>query len=93
MHDRPGYGDAQARQILERATQIEREQGQRLDARALQEIGTEAGISPAAIERAIQEHESAPLAKVSWVNQHRAAIIAAVIAVVIILFYAMRRAP
>lgn len=32
MNDRPGYGDAEARRIIERATEIEREQGQRLAA-------------------------------------------------------------
>lgn len=91
MNDRPGYGDSEAKQIIERATEIEREQGQRLDARALREIGTEAGISPSAVERAIEEHESASLAKEPWVKRHRATIITAVMISAMIVFYVFRR--
>lgn len=36
--------------------------------------------------------DDAPLAKVSWVKQHRAASIAAVMAVALVVFFALRRA-
>lgn len=92
MNDRRGYGDAEVNQIIKRATEIEREQGQRLDARALREIGVEAGISPAAVERAIAEHESAAPAKAPWLKRHRAAIITAVIIAVVLVYAFLRRA-
>jgi hypothetical protein len=91
MNDRPSYGDAEAKQIIERATEIEREQGQRLDARALREIGTEAGISPSAVERAIEEHESAAPPKEPWLKRHRAAIITAVIIAAVVVVYSLLR--
>ena len=91
MNDRPGYGDAEAKRIIERATEIEREQGQRLDARALREIGTEAGISPSAIERSIEEHESAAPVKEPWLKRRRGTIITWVIVATVVLVYAFLR--
>jgi hypothetical protein len=92
MNDRPGYGDAEVKQIMERATEIDREQGQRLDARALREIGREVGISPSAVDRAIEEHESAAPAKESWLKRHRAAIITAVVIAALVVYALLRRA-
>lgn len=90
MNPRQG-GDAEAKQIIERATEIEREQGQRLDARALREIGTEAGIAPSALERAIEEHESAAPAKEPWLKRHRATIFTAVIIAAVVAVYTLLR--
>jgi len=91
MNDRPGYGDAEAKQIIARAAEIEREQGLRLDAQALREIGTEAGISPSAIERAIEEHESAvPMAE-GWLKRRRGTIITWLIVATVVLVYAFLR--
>jgi hypothetical protein len=91
MNDRPGYDDAEAKQIIARAAEIDREQGQRLDARALREIGTEAGISPSAIERAIEEHESAAPAKEPWLKRHRGTIVTAVIFAAVLVTFAVLR--
>ena len=93
MNNRPGYGDAEAKRIIERAAEIDREQGERLDARALLEIGTEAGISPSAVERAIEEHESASLAKDPWLKRHRGSIITTVIIAVVFVVFAILRSP
>jgi hypothetical protein len=92
MNDRRDYGDAEAKRIIERATEIDLEQGQRLDARALREIGTEAGISPSAVERAIEEHESAGPATEPWLKRHRAAIITATVILVVVVYVFLRRA-
>jgi hypothetical protein len=91
MNDRPGYDDAEAKQIIARAAEIEREQGLRLDARALREIGTEAGISPSAIERAIEEHESAVPVTEPWLKRRRGTIITCMIVAIVVLVYAFLR--
>jgi hypothetical protein len=91
MNERPGYGDAEAKKIIERATEIEREQGQRLDARALREIGAEAGIAPSAVERAIEEHESAAPGNEPWLKRHRVTIITAVIIAAVVVVYTLLR--
>lgn len=91
MSDRPGYDDAEAKQIIARAAEIDREQGQRLDARALREIGTEAGISPSAVDRAIAEHEAAGPAIEPWLKRRRRTIITWVIAATVVLVYAFLR--
>ncbi len=65
MNERPGYGDAEAKRIIERAAQIDAEQGRRLDAPALREIAAEAGISPSAVDRALQEHEATAPARLT----------------------------
>jgi hypothetical protein len=38
MNERPGYGDAEAKRIIERAAEIDAKQGHQLDAPALREI-------------------------------------------------------
>ena len=58
MNERPGFGDAEAKRIIKRAAEIDAEQGRGLDAPALREIAAEAGISPLAVDRALQEHEA-----------------------------------
>ena len=55
MNERPGYGDAEAKRIIARAAELDAEQGRQLDATALREIASEAGISPLAVDRALQE--------------------------------------
>jgi len=91
MNERLGYSDAEVKQIIERAAEVDREQGHRLDARALREIGTEAGISPSAVDRAIEEHESAAPAKEPWLKRHRAAIITAVVIAALMVYAFLRR--
>lgn len=95
MNERHGYGDAEAKRIIERAAEIEAEQGQRLDAPALREIAAEAGISSHAVDRALQEHDDRALqendskaqAPVSWVQRNRTKLI--VTGVGAILFIAL----
>lgn len=85
MSERPGYGDAEAQRIIERAAQIDAEQGNRLDAPALRDIAAQAGISPFAVDRALEEHESLARRRVSWLKQHRTMIAIAAIAAVVLL--------
>lgn len=92
MNDRPDYyGDAEVKRIIARAAEIERDQGYRLDAPALRAIGNEAGISPAAVERAIAEHDSAALVNEPWLKRHRGMIIGVVVVVLLVLAYAIMR--
>ena len=82
MNERPGYGDKDAKRIIARAAEIDAEQGRELDAPTLRAIAAEAGISPRAVDRALQEHESA-LARApqaSWLRRHRTMIATSVIA-------------
>ena len=93
MSERQGYGDADAKRIIERAAQIDVEQGRQLDAPALREIAAEAGISSSAVDRALQEHESTSLTKEgSWLKRHRNLVIVAAIVGTFLLYALARRA-
>ena len=71
MNDRQGYGDAEAKRIMERAAEIDAENGQRLNLTALRHIAAEAGISPLAIDQAIQEHDAAPSPPAPFLKRQR----------------------
>ena len=60
MNKPSGFGDAEAKRILARAAEIDAQHP--MDANALREIALEAGISPTALERALEEHAAPPLA-------------------------------
>lgn len=59
MNKPSGFGDAEAKRILERAAEIDAQHP--MDANALREIALEAGISPAALEKALEEHAAPPV--------------------------------
>lgn len=85
----PGYEDAEAKRIIERAAQIDAEQGRRLDASALRQIALEAGISPAAVDRAMAEHETAVVpARRAW---YRAPLITIGAILALLTFFALMR--
>lgn len=93
MNERPGYGEVAAKRIIERAAQIDAEQGRQLDALALREIAAEAGISSAAVDRALEEHESSAAARVPWLRRHRALLTTvAMVAAMLLLVLATRMA-
>jgi hypothetical protein len=60
MNKPSSFGDAEAKRILERAVEIDAQHP--MDAKALREIALEAGISPAALEKALEEHAAPPVA-------------------------------
>jgi hypothetical protein len=94
MNERPVYGDAEAKRIIERAAQIDAERGRQLDEPALREIAAEAGISPLAVDRALQEHQSTASTREPWLKRHRAAIITAgIVAVALLAFMFARMVP
>ena len=90
MTERPGYGDAEAKRIIQRAAEIDAE-GRPLDAPALREIAAEAGISPLAVDRALAEHAAKALAPAPWHKRHRALITITVIGMVMLLLAFLRR--
>ena len=90
MNDRPGYGDAEAKRIIERAAEIDAERGQRLTVPALREIAAESGISPVAIDQAIQEHESAPSMRAPWLKRHPTLLISAIVAGLLLIYALLR---
>ena len=59
MNKPSAFGDAEAKRILERAAEIDAQHP--MDAKALREIAMEAGISPAALEKALEEHAAPPV--------------------------------
>ena len=76
----PGFGDAEARRIIERAAEIDAQRSQSLDANALREIAAEAGISPAAVDQAIREHlapATPALPRRVWASVRRGLLISA----------------
>jgi hypothetical protein len=92
MSERPGYGDAEAQRIIGRAAEIDAEQERRLDVPALREIAAEAGISRLAVDRALQEHESAALTRVPWLKRYRTILTIAAIVAALLLFVLARTA-
>jgi hypothetical protein len=93
MNERPGYKDAEAKQIIQRAAEIDAERGRELDAAALREIASEAGISPVALDQAIREHGSTTQASsVSWLRRHRVLLTVGVIIVALMLVTFVQRA-
>jgi hypothetical protein len=93
MNERPGYGDAEAKRIIQRAAEIDAEQGRQLDAPALREIAAEAGISPLAVDRALQEHESRAPARGPWLKRHPALLTIAAVVAALFLFALLRAFP
>lgn len=91
MKEQPGYADAEAKRIIQRAAEIDAEHGRQLNAPALRAIATEAGISPLAVDRAIQEHESAALIRAPWYKRHRVLGTMALIVLVMVLYAFLRR--
>lgn len=91
MDSQPGFKDADAKRIIERAAQIDAERGHELDAKALQEIAAEAGISRVAMDSALQEHTSSlqehsqpDQTRLPWTKRHPtllggAAVVAALV--------------
>ena len=53
----PVFREAEARQVLRRAAELDAEGAGALDAAALRDAAAQAGISAAAVERALREHE------------------------------------
>ncbi|MGQ0642756.1 MAG: hypothetical protein ACT4P6_18585 [Gemmatimonadaceae bacterium] len=90
MNDRPGYGETEAKRIIERAAEIDAERVHRVNVPALREIAAEAGISALAIDRAIQEHESASVQVPSW-KRYRTLLITAAIVAGLLLYAFLRR--
>ena len=91
MTDRSGYGDAEAQKIIERAARIDAERGARLNVPAIREIAAEAGISASAVDRAIEEHESAVPERLPWYRRHAVLITLVVIAAAFLLYALLRR--
>ena len=52
------FDEAEAKRILGRAAEIDAHNS--MDANALRQIALEAGISPAAVDKAVEEHLQAP---------------------------------
>lgn len=90
MSERPDYGDVEARRIIERAAEIDAEQGRRLDAPALREIAAAAGISPLAVDQALQELKSPAPVQVSWRKRHPVLLTIAAILAVLLLWMVTR---
>jgi hypothetical protein len=91
MHDRQDYGDDEAKRIMERAAEIDAENGQRLNLTALRQIAAEAGISPLAIDQAIQEHQAAPSPPVPWLKRHHTWLLIAASVAGLLLYVFLRR--
>lgn len=86
-----GFGDAEAKRIIERAAELDAQDQKRLDVNALREIATEAGISPASIDRALEEIAAPPAPRRKpWLLRHPALAIGTALLVV---FWLMRMFP
>ena len=89
-----GFGDAEAKRIIRRAAEIDAERGQELDVVALREIASEAGISPLAVDKALEEREVARLAaatRLPWFKRHRTLLTFVAILTVLFFVFAVAR--
>lgn len=72
LMDRQRLTDTEARQLLERAAELDAEQAHSLDIATVREIAAEAGISPAAVDAALRENaERRPPAVARWSAKRR----------------------
>jgi hypothetical protein len=78
MKEPAGYGDAEARRIIARAAEIDAQE-KPLDASALRDIAAQAGISPASVDRALEEHQQTPQTLTGRIRRKRALIVLALI--------------
>lgn len=86
-----GFGDAEAKRIIERAAELDAQDQKQLDASALREIAVEAGISPASVDRALEELAAPPpLRRRSWLLRHPGLVIGTT---VVLVFLLMRLFP
>ncbi len=88
MRERSGYRDSDAKRILERAAAIDAERGRELDVPTLREIAAEAGISASAVDRALQEHETAAPIQ-PWLTRHRLLLTIVAIIAALLFFFAL----
>ena len=62
--DRQRLTDAEAKKLLERASELDAEHVNSLDLATVRDIASEAGISPAALEAALREKAAEPVATI-----------------------------
>jgi len=88
---RRGYKDAETRRIIQRAAELDAEGVSATDPRRLREIAEEAGISAAAIDQALREHEAseAPASRKTERSPGKRLVTAIVAAIVAALIAAL----
>lgn len=86
-----GYGDDEARRIIERAAEIDADDQRRFDALAIREMAADSGISPSAVDRALREHERMAPSREPWHKRYRSAIVVAAIIAALALWTVLRR--
>jgi hypothetical protein len=90
MKQPAGYGDAEAKRIIARAAEIDAEE-KPLDASALREIAAQAGISPASVDKALEEDQQTPQTLTGRIRGKRALLAVAFI-IAGLLWMFLRRA-
>lgn len=85
MNERPSYGDSEAKRFIERAAVIDAEKGRLMDAQALREIAAAAEVSPLAVDRVLEEHESTTLKRVPFRRRHPAMLTIAAMATALVI--------
>jgi hypothetical protein len=83
MAQQSGFGEAEARRIIERAAELDEQQ--KLDANALRQIALEAGISPASVDKALEEHLQVRPGLFARVMQRRGWLLVVIIFVALVL--------
>ena len=92
MTKQPVFGDEEAKRIIERAAEIDARDRQSLDASALREIASQAGISPSAVDRALEEQRRGPSGVMSRLMQYRGLLIGMAILILFMAYVFLRRA-
>lgn len=80
-----GFGDAEAKRVIQRAAELDAQDRDKLDVNAIREIASEAGISPTSIDRALAELSTPLPPRTSWLRR-RAGLLIATAVILTILF-------
>ena len=78
MTKQSSFDDAEAKRIIARAAEIDMQQRQSLDVNTLRDIAAEAGISPASIDKALEEHLQPPASTKAVTTRRTLVIFAAI---------------
>jgi parvulin-like peptidyl-prolyl isomerase len=88
MSEQRDFRDSEAQRIIQRAAEIDAQRGQSIE--ELRQIAAEAGISPAAVDQAIQERLGETEVKPFWVRRGRGILISIAIVAGLLFFAFMR---
>ena len=93
MREHKEYGDDEAERIIERAAEIDAQNRRMVDAASIRSIAAKAGISPDAVDRALEEHDTPAGTGTPPLKRFRIGLMLVAIAAGLLIFALMRTVP